>query len=132
MLLSSMMWNGFATPQEQWFALFRYLPNFASKPEWLDDRFEPLLQEARTRGLKSEEETQYLQAMLSKEEIDKSVQKVVKAKMRRMQIELREEMREEMREEERVKIAKSLLASCMSPEDVAHHTGLPLEVVCSL
>ena len=114
------MWNGFATPQEQWFALFRYLPNFASKPDWLDDRFEPLLQEARTRGLKSEEETQYLQAMLSKEEIDKSVQKVVKAKVRRLQ------------EEERVKIAKSLLASCMSPEDVAHHTGLPLEVVCSL
>ena len=119
------------TPQEQWFALFRYLPNFASKPDWLDDRFEPLLQEARTRGLKSEEETQYLQAMLSKEEIDKSVQKIAKAYLRRG--------REEAQEEERIKhhedllrIAKSLLASGMSSEEVARHTGLPLEEVQSL
>ena len=120
MLLSSMTWNGFATPQEQWFALFRYLPNFASKPDWLDDRFEPLLQEARTRGLKSEEETQYLQAMLSKEEIDKSVQKIAKAYLRRG------------REEESIRIAKSLLVSGMSPEEVARHTELSLEVVRSL
>ena len=135
MLLSSMMWNGFATPQEQWFALFRYLPNFASKPDWLDDRFEPLLQEARTRGLKSEEETQYLQAMLSKEEIDKSVQKVVKAKIRRMQIELREELREEESAKHRenlLRIAKRLLEKGETAEEIAVLLELPLEEVQSL
>lgn len=118
-------------PQEQWFAIFRYLPNFASKPEWLDDRFEPLLQEARTRGLKSEEETQYLQAMLSKEEIDKSVQKIAKAYLRRGREEGREEERTKHREN-LLRIAKSLLDSGLSAEEVARHTELPLEEVHSL
>lgn len=119
------------TPQEQWFALFRYLPNFASKPDWLDDRFVPLLQEARTRGLKSEEETQYLQAMLSKEEIDKSVQKIAKAYLRRGREEGREEERAKHRED-LLRIARKMLEKGDSVEDIAVLLELPLEELQSL
>lgn len=53
------------SPQEQWFAVLRNLPNFVEKPAWLDARFDPLLDLARTRGLNDEEQVKYLQSMVS-------------------------------------------------------------------
>ena len=97
----------------------------------MDDRFEPLLQEARTRGLKSEEETQYLQAMLSKEEIDKSVQKIAKAYLRRGREEAKEEDRIKNREN-LLRIAKRLLEKGDSAEEIAILLELPLEEVQAL
>ena len=104
------------SPQEQWFAVLRNLPNFAEKPAWLDARFDPLLDLARTRGLNDEEQVKYLRSMVSEKEKDS----IARAYLRRG------------REEERIKIAKSLLVSGMSAEEVARHTELPLEEVRSL
>lgn len=106
------------TPQEQWFAVLRNLPNFAEKPAWLDERFDPLLELARTRGLNDEELTKYLRSMVSEKEKDS----IARAYLRRG----REEGREEgaaLRNEE---IAKAMLADGMSPELVAKYTGVNL------
>ena len=115
------------TPQEQWFAIIRNLPNFArKKPLWLGGRYEPLLKLAQSKGLTSLEQVQYLRAMVSEREKED----IARAYLRRGREEGREEAERKEREKHRaeiLQIAKNLLEYGLSPENVAHNTGLSPE-----
>ena len=111
------------SPQEQWFAVLRNLPNFAEKPAWLDARFDPLLDLARTRGLNDEEQVKYLRSMVSEKEKDS----IARAYLRRGREEESLKNRENL-----LRIAKKLLEKGDSAEEIAVLLELPLEEVESL
>ena len=115
------------SPQEQWFAIMRNLPNFAERPAWMDARYDQLIDLARTRGLQDKEQLQYLRAMVSEKEIDK----VARAYLRRGREEGERKEREKHRAEI-LRIAKNFLDSGVSVEDVARNTGLSPEEVEAL
>ena len=106
------------SPQEQWFAIMRDLPNFAERPAWLGGRYEPLLKLAQSKGLTSLEQVQYLRAMVSEREKED----IARAYLRRGREEEREKHRAEI-----LRIAKNFLDSGLSVEDVARNIGLSPE-----
>ena len=107
------------TPQEQWFAVLRNIRNFAEKPEWLDARFDPLMDLARTGRLTQEEITKYLQSMVSERE----KRDIGNAYYRRG---MAEGMERGM-EKKALEMARAMLADGKDFKEITKYTGLTEE-----